>query len=108
MILLLYMETKGGCCNRERTVNKFYYKNRTVKLISPKSSCDNCLFMCFVHALELKGNKLKFDEIRKELNIGSGHIHYLDTIKIADYFKTGFIMLNEKQEVILYKNLEEG
>jgi hypothetical protein len=60
--------------------------------------------MCFVHALELKGNKLKFDEIRKELNIGSGHIHYRYTIKIADYFNTAFIMLNEKQEVILIKN----
>jgi hypothetical protein len=48
------LETKGGCSDRHKNKDKFHYKDRTVKLISPKSTCDNCLFMCFAYFLERK------------------------------------------------------
>jgi ABC-type bacteriocin/lantibiotic exporter with double-glycine peptidase domain len=99
------LNSKGGCSNKCKNHDKFHYKNRTVKLISPKSSNDNCLFMCFAYHLEIKGNTLKFDDIRKELNIPEGKIHIKEINKISDHFNTGFILLNEKQEVILYKDI---
>ncbi len=52
-----------------------------------------------------KGNTLKFDDIRNKLNIPEGKINYKEINKIADYFKCGFILLNEKQEIILFKDI---
>ena len=42
----------GKCASCRKVVEKFKYKDRTIKLISPKSSNDNCLFMCFVSHLK--------------------------------------------------------
>ena len=50
----------------KKIMEKDKYKNRTIKLISPKSSNDNCLFMCFAYFLNIKGNTLRFNEIRKK------------------------------------------
>jgi hypothetical protein len=97
----------GGCESCKKTVEKFKYKNRTVKLISPKSSNDNCLFMCFTYFLNIKGNSLNLDNVRKEIGLESGKINFKDVVKVADYFKTGFILLNEKQEVILTKDFKD-
>jgi hypothetical protein len=99
------LETKGGCSDRHKNCNKFHYKDRTIKLISPKSTNNNCLFMCFAYFLKLKGNTLKFDDIRNKLNIPEGKIHIKEINKISDHFNTGFILLNEKQEIILYKDI---
>lgn len=97
----------GGCGTCKKTVEKFKYKNRTVKLISPKSTNNNCLFLCFCYFLNIKGNSLNLDNVRKEIGLESGMINFKDVVKVADYFKTGFILLNEKQEVILTKDLKD-
>jgi hypothetical protein len=99
------LNDKGKCSKCTKTVEKFKYKNRTVKLISPKSSNDNCLIMCFAHVLDIKGNTINFKQIREKYEIPDGGIDFKDVYKIADYFNTGFILLNEKQEIIGHKDL---
>ena len=96
----------GGCGACKKVVEKIRYKDRTVKLVSPKSSNDNCLFMCFVYFLQLKGNTLNFGNIRKELGLGEGKIKFEDVTKVANHFDVGYILLNQKQEIISYKDLQ--
>lgn len=99
------MGDKGGCATCKKNVDKLRYRDRTVKLISPKSSNDNCLFMCFAHFLDIKGNTLKFKEIRDELGIREGMIDYKNVLKVANYFKCGFVLLNQEQKIISFKDL---
>jgi len=100
------LSKKGGCASCSKVVDKLKYKDRTVKLISPKSSNDNCLFMCFAHFLDIKGNTLRFNEIRKQLNLPNGKIKFTDIDKVAEYFDTGYVLLNQKQEIIGQRKLE--
>jgi hypothetical protein len=98
----------GGCSCDKKVIKKIQneLKTRTIKLISPKSTNDNCLFMCFAYFLDIKGNTLKFNEIRKQLNIPDGKIHIDNVKSISNYFNCGYILLNQKQEIISYKDLE--
>ena len=100
------LSVKGGCSTCLKLVEKLKYKDRTIKLISPKSSNDNCLFMCFVYFLNLKGNTLRFDEIRKELKLKEGKINFKDVSKVAKYFNVGYVLLNQNQEIISHLKLE--
>jgi hypothetical protein len=96
-IFVFPLSIKGGCATCKKNVQRMKFDTRKVKLISPKSSNDNCLFMCFAHFLNIKGNTLRFNEIRKELNLNEeGMIEYTNVHKIADYFKTGFVLLDQK------------
>jgi hypothetical protein len=104
-IFVFPLSDKGGCATCKKNVGKFEYRDRTVKLISPKSSNDNCLFMCFAHFLDIKGNTLRFIDIRKELGINDGMISYIDVLKVADYFKCGFVLLDQQQKIIAHKDL---
>ena len=61
--------------------------------------------MCFASHLNLSGNTLNFPEIRKKLNLVGG-ISFKDVPKVADYFDCDFILLNEKQEIIQQRNLQ--
>jgi uncharacterized protein YprB with RNaseH-like and TPR domain len=106
-IFITKLKKKGGCSTCETSKGKISYCGSTIKLFSPKSTNDNCLFMCFIKSLGLKGNKYNFAEIRKTLNLGDGKIKYNEVYKVAEYFKTGFILLNEKQEIISHKELIE-
>ena len=76
------LENKGGCASCKNVHMKMKYKNRTIKLISPKSSNDNCLFMCFVTYLKQSGNAYNFVKIREELNL-QGKISFEDVNKVA-------------------------
>jgi len=100
------LSIKGGCSCDKKLMETIKYKSRTIKLISPKSSNDNCLFMCFAYFLNIKGNTLRFSDIRKELKIADGKIHYDKIRLIADYFKCGYVLLNQVQEIISFKDLE--
>jgi hypothetical protein len=100
------LSNKGGCASCVKTVDTIKYKLRTIKLISPKSSNDNCLFMCFAHFLDIKGNTLRFDNIREELKLKAGKIDFKDIPKVAKYFNTGYVLLNQKQEIISQSKLE--
>lgn len=100
------LSEKGGCASCKKNVDKLRYRDRTVKLISPKSSNNNCLFMCFAHFLDIKGNTLKFSDIRKDLGIKEGMIEYTDVKKVADYFKCGYVLLNQQQKIISFKDLK--
>ena len=99
------LSAKGGCASCVKVIEKLKYKDRTIKLISPKSSNDNCLFMCFAYFLDIKGNTLKIDNIRKSLKL-DGKIKYSDVSKVAKYFDTGYVLLNQKQEIISQSKLE--
>jgi hypothetical protein len=46
------LEDKGGCASCKKVEKKLKYKKRTIQLISPKSSNDNRLFMCFISHLK--------------------------------------------------------
>jgi hypothetical protein len=100
------LSINGGCSCDKKIMEKIKYKNRTIKLISPKSTNDNCLFMCFTYFLNIKGNTLRFNDIRKELNIPDGKIHYDKIRLIANYFECGYILLNQIQEIISFKDIE--
>ena len=100
------LSVKGGCSTCLKLVEKLKYKDRTIKLISPKSSNDNCLFMFFVYFLNLKGNTLRFDEIRKQLKLKEGKINFKDVSKVAKYFDVVYVLLNQNQEIISHLKLE--
>ena len=99
------LSAKGGCASCEKIIEKLKYKDRTIKLISPKSTNDNCLFMCFIHCLNIKGNKVKCETVRKSLKL-TGKIKFDDVHKVAKYFDTGYVLLNQKQEIISQSKLE--
>ena len=105
-IYVFPLSKKGGCATCRKNVDKLIYRDRTVKLVSPKSTNDNCLFMCFADILDIKGNTLNFKEIRKELGIKEGMIEYTEVRKVADYFKCGYILLNQEQKIISHKDLK--
>ena len=100
------LNNAGGCSSCYTSKGKTTYQNSTVKLISPKSSGNNCLFMCFVSSLNLKGNDYNFKNIRKELKLSeSDEINFKDVGKVSNYFGCGYVLLNQKQEIISYKDL---
>ena len=99
---------KGGCNTCKKLIDKNKTKDRTIKIISPKSTNNNCLFMCFLHFLKLNGNTFNFSKIRKELNIGEKMIEIKDIDKISDYFKIGYVLINQKQEIIKYKDIKNN
>ena len=103
---LFPFNVKGGCANRCRTAKTLRYKNRTIKLISPKSSNHNCLIMAVIHGLKLKGkdkggNNVDMKKLREELDIPPGKIHYSRVPDIAQHFDTGYVLINERQEIIM-------
>ena len=99
------LSVKGGCNTCKKQVDKSKTKERTIKIISPKSTNNNCLFMCFVHFANLNGNSFIFAKVRKDLNLGVGMIKIKDINKVSDYFKIGYVLINQKQEIIQYKNI---
>jgi len=99
------LDKNGGCSSCKKVEQKLKYKDRIIKLISPKSSNDNCLFMCFIHYLKKSGNSFNLQKIRQELNL-IGKISYSDVSIVANYFNCDFVLLNEKQEIISYRNIE--
>ena len=103
-IFVFPLSDKGGCASCKKKLRKFEFRDRTVQLISPKSANNNCLFMCFAHFLDIKGNTLRFNDIRKELGFNEAMISYTDVIKVADYFKCGFVLLDQKQKIISHKD----
>lgn len=106
-IFVFTLPEKGGCSNCEKIHQKIKYKERTVKIISPKSSNNNCLFMCFCYSLKLNGNSFNFKKVRKELELEPDEMIKIDDVKkVAKYFNTGYILLNQKQEIISYHDLE--
>lgn len=106
-IFVFTLPEKGGCSNCEKIHQKIKYKERTVKIISPKSSNNNCLFMCFCYSLKLNGNSFNFKKIRKELDFEPDEMINIDDVKkVAKYFNTGYVLLNQKQEIISYYDLE--
>ena len=101
---------KGGCCGTKRgkLIETLKYQNMTVKLYSPQSSNDNCLIMCFTQSLGIKGSSLKPEKVRKDAGVElEGMISFTNVEKIADYFEVGYVLLNEKQEIISSKNIED-
>jgi hypothetical protein len=54
----------------------------------------------------LKGNTLRFDEIRKQLKLKEGKINFKDVSKVAKYFEVGFVLLSQNQEIISHLKLE--
>ena len=99
------LSIKGGCNNCVKQIDKIKTKERTIKIISPKSTNNNCLFMCFVHFLHLNGNSFNFAKVRKDLQLGDGMVKIENIDKISDFFKIGYILINQKQEIIKYKNI---
>ena len=99
------LSIEGGCATCKKVVEKLKYKDRTIKLISPISANDNCLFMCFTHFLDIKGSALNFDDIREKLKL-EGKIKFSDVYKVAKYFNTGYVLLNQQQEIISHCKLE--
>ena len=99
------LSVKGGCHTCKKQVDKHKTKERTIKIISPKSSNNNCLFMCFVHFLNENGNNFNFAKVRNELKLGDGMIKIKDINKVSDYFKIGYVLINQKQEIIQYKDI---
>ena len=61
-----------------------------------------CVSLIF---LNIKGNTLKFSDIRKELGIKEGMIEYNEVKKVADYFKCGYVLLDQQQKIISHKDL---
>ena len=109
MIFVTALPNKGGCCDRQhvhqkKTVHKNMHskiKQRTIKLISPKSSNNNCLFVCFTHFLKIKGNTLNLPKLRKQLGFDeSSMIDVKDIKKVADHFKCSYILLNQNEEIL--------
>ena len=98
------LPTKGGCnsCYKSEQIT---YCGNTIKLISPKSSNNNCLFMCFMKSLNLNGNKYNLSKLRTDLNIPEGEIDIKYIDDIAKYFECGYILLNQKQEIIKHRDL---
>ena len=94
------LNKKGGCANREHNHAKYEYHNRVMFLRSPKSKNDNCLFACFRYALGIRGNSEKADSIREKLSIPPGKVDIQHVHDVAKYFNTGFLLMNEKQEII--------
>ena len=75
-------------------------KNRTLKIVSPKSDGNNCLLQCFKMHLGKKGNQMKSASIRKELGIYEGKIHFTMVPLVASYFGVGHILMNDKHEIL--------
>lgn len=71
------VETRGGCNKGKKDLMpteelqvKFNTHNtRRIKSLSPMSTKENCGIMCVLKFLGIKGNELKPDFIRQELNI---------------------------------------
>lgn len=95
----------AGGCNSCYKSEQMTYCGNTIKLISPKSSNNNCLFMCFLKSLNLNGNKYNLTKIRNELNIPEGEIDIKYVDDIAKYFNCGYILLNQQQEIIKHRDL---
>ena len=92
---------EGGCSDRVRIHSKdVTVKNRTLKIVSPKSDGNNCLLQCFKMHLGKKGNQMKSASIRKELGIYEGKIHFTMVPLVASYFGVGHILMNDKHEIL--------
>lgn len=98
------LSMSGGCVKRRLCNNKLF---NNVNLISPKSTNNNCLLMCYIDFLGLNGTKEKPDFIRKQLGLTpKSMIHIDDIIKVNDYFKNkykkdiSFILYNEARQII--------
>ena len=92
-----------GGCNTKRLhksrhrINKRDYYN----LVSVKSTDNNCLIQCFIYACGLKGNTCKPNAVRKKLGLVRGEKIKFDAVsKVAAFFKRGFILFNECEEVL--------
>lgn len=99
------LNIKGGCSSGCYKSEQMTYCGNTIKLISPKSTNNNCLFMCFLKSLNLNGNKYNLNKLRTELNIPEGEIDIKYIDDIAKYFDCGYILLNQKQEIIKHRDL---
>lgn len=84
---------KGGCSDRAK-IHTFSLNNRRrVKAESVKSKQHNCGPLCFMKKLGINGNKVRPDNVRKELGIPLGvMIAVEDLYKLSDYFKCGHVV----------------
>ena len=57
---------EGGCVSREKILNKVIENNEMVKLISPKSKNNNCLFECIKKGA---GSKQRMHILKKKLGL---------------------------------------
>ena len=110
-IYVFGLSEKGGCtdCKHGKHMETIKYEKNTVKLFSPRSSNDNCLIMAFAYALGIKGNTLKMDRIREQAKVElKGKIHYKNVSKIAKWFNTDYVLLNDKNEIISFSNIQNA
>lgn len=94
------LPTQGGCSNREYTSQS---KFKDAKIVSPKSTNNNCLFMCFNRVLGLTGNKVKVDSIRKKLNLELNTKVSIDSIEsICEYYDNFFEDFSQRKITVSF------
>jgi hypothetical protein len=114
-ILIAPFGNKGGCTDsKTKTMKLVKSKNEKIVLKTFESKNNNCLFVCLNYFYDVKGNKYKPDEIRKELNIPLNEkIHYQKINEITKWYNTkfnknyGFHIINSDYETLTFKNSDE-
>lgn len=105
-LIVTKLSTKGGCNNKRVKIEctKQIDQLTTMRLRSLKSTNNNCLIQCFIYACQLKGNKVKANAVRKAIGLEKGaKIHINDVSKVGDYFKKGYLIMNEKMDILQLK-----
>jgi len=109
--LIVPLSTEGGCNERTHKETIQVSKHQKIKIINHFSRNNNCLFAVFNHHYKLKGNQIKPDEIRKQLNISLGSmIDYKQVPQILEYYNKmtnkdyGFLLINKNYEIIALKD----
>ena len=109
-IILSHLGNKGGCIGRTK-VDKcpdLSSKLTNCKLVSHKSTNNNCLLACFNAGHGLAGNIIKADSIRKALNIELNTKIGIDRVQdICNYYankgyKKGVQVVNEQGTILKF------
>lgn len=109
-ILVSPLSERGGCLKDNKKVeDRINLNNAKMKIHNFKSINNNCLFAVFNNHYKIKGNELKSDKVRKDLNFQKGEqIHYKDIPRIVEYYNKKFnkdfefIVINKNLEIISY------
>ena len=83
-------------------------KRSNIVLQNVKSKNDNCGIACILNFMNINGNQIKPDSLRKKLNIEwNTLLDVNDMIKVADYFDIGLTILNESLDEICSHNVDK-
>ena len=95
-LIYLKIPKKGGCNEHSSKICVEKIHKNKLRMWNLKSKNNNCLIMCFLKFLGIKGNEIKPDDIREKLGIPKNILldYEIHGKILAEYFKLNLIFID--------------